>query len=93
MENPIPTVGRIVLYRLNRSDVQTIRERRDTQHIGGNSVNEGDTIPMVIVAVWSNGPRSAVNGQVLLDGPDGHYWATSVAVGEGPGTFSWPTRT
>ena len=59
-------------------------------HIG-NDVKEGDVFPMLIVQVWGPSPTSAVNGQVFLDGND-VLWATSVCVGEGPHTFSWPTR-
>lgn len=60
-------------------------------HIG-NEAQEGQTFPMMIVAVWEDAPTtSAVNGQVFLDGND-VFWATSVSVGEGPGTYSWPAR-
>lgn len=59
-------------------------------HIG-NDVKEGDTFPMQIVRVWGDTPTCAVNGQVFLDGND-VFWATSVSVGEGSHTFSWPTR-
>jgi hypothetical protein len=56
-------------------------------HIG-NAVSEGGVYPMLIVAVHS---ESHVNGQVFLDGND-VFWALTVAEGETPGTFSWPTR-
>jgi hypothetical protein len=46
---------------------------------------------MIIVAVHGTTPDALVNGQVFLDGND-TFWATSVGVGEGHGTFSWPTR-
>lgn len=59
-------------------------------HIG-NEAAEGDTFPMLITRVWGNTPESAVNGQVFLDGND-VLWTTSVVVGEGPRTFSWPVR-
>jgi len=59
-------------------------------HIG-NDAQEGHTYPMLITRVWGDAPTSAVNGQVFLDGND-VLWVTSVAVGEGPRTFSWPTR-
>lgn len=57
----------------------------------GNEVAEGDTFPMMITRLWGDTPESAVNGQVFLDGTD-VLWATSVTVGEGPRTYSWPTR-
>ena len=59
-------------------------------HIGNNA-SEGDVYPMLITRVWGSNPEAAVNGQVFLDGND-VLWATSVCVGEGPRTFSWPSR-
>ena len=102
----IPTIGRIVLYTLSGLDAQKINKRREDakQHMllhqynshgtmvhVGNHVREGDQVPMVIVAVWGDTPLAAVNGKCLLDGND-EYWATSVKVGEGAGTYQWPTR-
>lgn len=75
----IPTLGRIVAYKLTRFDADTIRSRRtnDTTdcHVG-NSVAAGDVFPMVITRVWSTMPGGAVNGQVLLDGND-TFWSCS----------------
>jgi len=110
MSEQIPTIGRIVHYRLSAQDAEAIARRRTSgasiaermnetppawpagaqAHIG-NSVAEGDTFPMLIVRVWGPVAESAVNGQVFLDSND-VFWATSRTVGEGPGTFSWPTR-
>ena len=113
MSEQIPTIGRIVHYRLSADDAAQINRRRTTgksiadrmaygtdplkawpagaqAHIG-NDVAEGDVFPMHIVKVWGPTATSAVNGQVMLDGTD-TFWATSRTVGEGPGTFSWPTR-
>lgn len=59
-------------------------------HIG-NDASEGEVYPMMITRVWGSEEESSVNGQVFLDGND-VLWKTSVSVGEGPGTFSWPTR-
>ena len=59
-------------------------------HIG-NEAHEGDVFPMVIVRVWGDQSSSAVNGQLFIDGND-VFWVTSVAVGDGPRTFSWPPR-
>jgi len=116
----VPTIGRIVHYRLDANDVEQINRRRTTgksiadrmktrvtrleagpeeayawpagaqAHIG-NEAKEGDTFPMLIVKCWGDTETSSVNGQVFLDGND-VLWATSVAVGEGPRTFSWPAR-
>lgn len=115
MSEQIPTIGRIVHYRLSGDDAAQINRRRtngtsiaerikvapgnDMMHgwpVGaqahiGNDAKEGDTHPMLIVKTWGGNPDSAVNGQVFLDGND-VFWATSRTVGEGPGTFSWPTR-
>jgi hypothetical protein len=84
-----------------RTDGQSIRDRMQPMaspkwpegaqaHIGNEAVG-GQTFPMVITRVWGVDPTSAVNGQVFLDGTD-VLWVTSVSVGEGPGTFSWPVR-
>lgn len=110
MSEQIPTIGRIVQYRLSDQDAAQINRRRTDggsialrmkaepaewpagaqAHIG-NGVEEGDTYPMLITRVWGSTPESAVNGQCFLDGND-VLWVTSVCVGEGPRTFSWPTR-
>lgn len=83
-----PSVGRLVHYRLSAKDAETINHRR-TQHVG-NPANEGDILPMIMVRVWP-GDTHGVNGQVLLDGND-QLWVTSVAEGDGPGTWSSPPR-
>lgn len=103
---PVPSVGRIVHYRLNEDDAICINRRREhalahmeehrvrsngVQVHAGNHVKAGDTCAMIIVAVWGYTPDSAVNGQVILDGND-CYWVTSRLCGEGPGTWSWPPR-
>lgn len=103
-----PTIGRLVHYRLSADDATQINRRRTTgaiiatrmkykawpagaqAHIG-NDAAEGDTFPMLIVRVWGTSPESAVNGQVFLDGND-VLWVTSVVLGDGPRTFSWPAR-
>ncbi len=103
---PVPSVGRIVHYRLNEDDAIRINRRREhalshmdehranangVQVHAGNPVREGHVYAMVIVAAWGDTSDSAVNGQVLLDGND-CLWVTSRLVGEGPGTWSWPPR-
>jgi hypothetical protein len=102
----IPTIGRIVHYRMSKENAEAINRRRahTRSHIDahrsnangvqvhvGNDVSEGDAFPLMITRVWGNQPDCYVNGQVMLDGND-LFWATSVKVGEGPGTYSWPTR-
>lgn len=106
MTERIPSIGRIVHYTLRDTDAEQINRRRTHSgkiaemakdgkwpagaqaHIG-NEVQAGEAFPMLIVAVWSASPDSCVNGQVFLDGNDS-LWATSVSVGEGPGTWRWP---
>ena len=102
----IPTIGRIVHYCLTEQQAAEINRRRTTgpsiaerikvvawphgaqAHIG-NAAREGDTFPGLIVRTWGTDPTSAVQLQVFLDGND-VLWATSVCVGDGPGTWSWP---
>jgi hypothetical protein len=127
MSEQIPSIGRIVHYRLSADDAAQINRRRTNAHsiaarllwgpngkhtdavmahsddgslrawpAGaqahiGNEAHEGDTLPMLIVKCWGDTSTSSVNGQVFLDGND-VLWATSVAVGEGPRSWSWPTR-
>jgi len=110
MDGVVPTLGRVVQYRLSADDAEQINRRRTNGHkirermeldppqwpAGaqahiGNEAKEGQAVPMLIVAVWGDTPTSAVNGQAFLDGND-VLWVTSVAVGEGPRTYSWPTR-
>lgn len=115
MSEQVPSIGRIVHYRLSADDAVQINRRRTTSasiaerltfspgglapgawHLGaqahiGNEAKEGDVRPMMIVHCWGTTPESCVNGQVFLDGND-VLWATSVSVGEGPHTWSWPPR-
>lgn len=114
MSEQVPTIGRIVHYRLNEQEAAEINRRRTTRHsiaerlkqeaannvyawpAGaqahiGNEAKEGQTFPMLIVAVWGSQPSSCVNGQVFLDGND-VLWALSVSAGEGPHTWSWPGK-
>ncbi len=110
MSEQLPTLGRIVHYRLKADEAEHVNRRRTTPssiferikvlawplgaqaHIGF-PVAEGDTFPMIVT--YPSAPLSApdmpVNGQVFLDGTD-VLWVSGVKVGEGPGTFSWPTR-
>lgn len=102
----IPTIGRIVHYRLSEQDATQINRRRAdaSAHLSehrenstgvvvhaGNSVAAGDVYPLVITRVWGNVEGSAVNGQVLLDGND-TLWVTSVTEGDGPRQWFAPPR-
>lgn len=73
---PVPTLGRIVLYRPRPGECRQW------------AVPEVDQYPAVVVRVWS--PR-CVNLSVLTDSPQPMH-ATSVEPGEIPGTWSWPPR-
>lgn len=87
------TTGKSIADRMKMvgSDSITAWPQGAQAHIG-NEVKEGDTFPMLIVQLWGDSETSSVNGQVFLDGND-VLWATSVSVGEGPHTWSWPERT
>ena len=101
----VPTIGRVVHYRLSEADAEAINQTRSRakalarvgallpglQAHDGNPVRAGDPFPMIIVAVWGSGRDAPVNGQVLLDGPD-QFWACTRSLGDGPGTWSWPPR-
>lgn len=76
-----------------RTDGNSIAERisEDNWSIGaqahiGNTVNEGDEIPMIITAVHG---ENLVNGQVFLDGTD-TYWALSRTKGDDVNQWDWP---
>jgi hypothetical protein len=95
----MPSIGRIVHYRLRADQVALINSRRDCaqadahqfpgyQAHEGSPVIEGDTFPMVVVRVWG---ATCVNGQVVLDGGD-HLWVTGALLGDAPGTWYWPPR-
>jgi hypothetical protein len=100
---PRPSIGRIVHYTLSQHDAAQInRLRQDYQssarHLGtgfvghvGNHAQEGDVYPAMIVRIFGETPKSAVNLRVLLDGND-VFWATSRTLGEGPSFWAWPER-
>jgi hypothetical protein len=90
----VPTLGRVVLYCLTRSEAVEVNTRRkhaeDNFHLHahnkhgvmlhcGNNASEGQICPAIIVAVWGVDPHSAVNLKVLLDGSD-DLWVTSTQV-------------
>ncbi len=96
----IPTIGRIVHYRLAIEDVVALTKGRiHPSRMRGNPMSEGDVVPMIVIRVYPDefGPGlHGVNGQAFLDGNDS-IWITS-AREEGeprlqePGTWSWPER-
>lgn len=102
----IPTIGRIVHYRLGEHGAAQINKRREDayKHIGehreksdgsvvhaGNAVRAGDVYPLIITRTWGESEGSLVNGQLLLDGNDS-FWVTSAAEGDGEGNWFVPPR-
>jgi hypothetical protein len=95
----LPTIGRVVHYKLGEQDADAINQRRRdfaaarasntgfVAHVG-NTVRAGDVFPAFVVATFGS---AAANLQVFLDGND-TYWATSREDGAEPGQWSWPTR-
>lgn len=92
----VPSIGRIVHYRLSASDVTEINRQRTSEPgagRGGNSPAEGHVYPAMIVRVWSETPAEDehIQLQVFLDGNDA-YWATSRHQGDGLGEWFAPPR-
>lgn len=101
-KQPQISVGRFVQYRLTREDAGRVNGRRGANvhesdwprgavaHFG-NSANENDVLPMLVVRTWGG---DMVNGQVFLDGND-TFWVTSVHQSEPgelrAGNWQWPT--
>lgn len=94
-----PEAGDVVLYRLTAADVIHINRWRLDFHrngaaesqlgfIGhiGNSLQEGDVLPAVVVRVHAESTVTC-NVQVLLDGNDA-FWATSRAEGTDAGQWA-----
>jgi hypothetical protein len=78
MNQPKPSIGRIVHYTLGEGDV-TVIDQQSPMVVDGrqvrNSVHAGDVYPAVIVRVFGS---ECANLRVLLDGTV-DYWATSRA--------------
>ncbi len=84
--------GRLVGYRLTKSDCAAILERREKSGglFEGNPPAEDDVVPMLITRIFP-GNTVCFNGQAQLDGND-TLWKTSVLEGTTPGTWHWPPR-
>lgn len=94
----IPSLGRIVHYKLTEDDAKEINRRRvprgenwpdGAQQHRGNNVNTGEVYPATIVRVWNPADGGAVNLQVHLDGND-VFWATSRTEGSNAGNWFAP---
>jgi hypothetical protein len=94
MSKIVPTIGRIVYFTLAAWQAEAINKRRSdaarcmhkhqwesdgSQVHVGNMVHDGQVVPAMVVAVWGDTPKSAVNLKVMLDGSD-DYWVTSTSV-------------
>ena len=87
----IPSVGRIVHYRLASGDLGQVQYKQPGMSC--NPHREGDIVPMLICRVWA-GPDGAneqtcVNGQAFVDG-NFSLWVTSRQQGPNPGQWSDP---
>lgn len=88
------STGRIVHYRLSKSDAERITTRRASNSLHGNPVTEGDVVPLIVSKVWPDEYGAGVpgvNGQAFLDGAD-QLWVTSAKEGPEPGQWMWPPR-
>ena len=88
MQDPTPTVGRIVHYRIPLSMAEDVNEQINQDQFRGSEVTEGEIVPMLITHVHN---ITLVNGNVFLDG-EKDVWATSVEQGDNPGEWQWPAR-
>lgn len=96
----MPTIGRMVHYKLSKEDAEVINKRRyDAQqnmekikadslgyvaHVGNEAI-EGQILPMTVTVVHS---EDLINGQVFLDGND-NFWALSAVRGVENGQWDW----
>lgn len=82
---PLPALGEMLLYRLDKKAVLRInKDRQSGIGVRGNIIKEGDTFAMMCTAHNIDG---SINGQVFLDGND-HFWAVMVMYGHEPGQWS-----
>lgn len=83
-----PTIGRIVIYRLDALDKAKLKE------LGQDNPNNGaDEAPAIVVRVWSD---TCVNLKVCIDGPT-DLWITSAAIESSTDSVKerrwlWPPR-
>ena len=97
---PLPSIGRIVHYRLSIDDARNIEINRTLTDIDGRSiftgtpVTAGEVVPLIIVRVELDDlgeGKHAVSGQAFLNGDD-TFWVCRAAEGTGPGRWQWPPR-
>lgn len=74
----IPTIGRVVHYRLSAEDAENIGiQRMMANERDANLARTGDVYPDEITRVLAGPDGAAVNLKVSLDGPD-FFWVTEV---------------
>lgn len=92
-----PTVGRILHYYLNETQIAEIERKR---RAGQGGFQRGSThyttipYPLIVVRVMENelgDGVDGVHGQVFLDGDD-TFFVASIGEGTGPGKWCWPPR-
>jgi hypothetical protein len=88
-ETMVPSIGKIVKYKLNQSDADNINTTAKYEGKAANSASAGDVFPAMIVRTWGDTEESAVQLQVFIDG-NFIFWATSVCEGEDERHFQWP---
>jgi hypothetical protein len=86
------------MYRLTSQDAMSIQDQAQIERKSVR-VEAGSLVPAVVVRVRVGltfsidaAPRPLVNLSLLLDGTLNSWWCPSVAEGDRPGEWSWPTR-
>ena len=101
----VPTVGRIVNFKLSQQNVDEITRRRTTNQSIAERITEGkwplgaqahignpvEKGQVVPMIITAVWSDSCVNGKVILDGSDS-YWVTSVLQGDQEFNWQWPER-
>lgn len=79
MEPMKPTIGRIVIYKLNPD--------RSSDMFANNGARE---CPAIVVRVFED--TGKINVKLFTDGDGDPPWRTSIEEGSAPGTWHWPPR-
>lgn len=82
-----PTIGRIVYYRLNASDIVWIEDEMLDRRL--HPMEEGQLVAAMIVAVVN---EQHCNLRLFFDGEAPSPWVAERSEGEQPGQWSWPPR-
>ena len=88
MSEQLPSIGRIVHYRLSADDSTQINRRRTTGASIAARMKDAVSMHESITA-WPAGAQAHI-GNEAHEGDV--FWAMSRCVGDQPGTFSWPVR-